>query len=46
MHQVLAAVSAAEPRALVIDRAGDVLRVYRRGCGVIDPGEENDTPWP
>jgi len=35
---------AAEPRALVIDHVCDVLRAYRRACGVIATGEEHHTP--
>lgn len=34
----------AQPRALVIDHVCDVLRAYRRACGVIAAGEENHTP--
>ena len=35
---------APEPRALVIDHVCDVLRAYRRACGVIAAGEESHTP--
>ncbi len=31
-----------EPRPLVIDHVCDVLRAYRRACGVIAAGEENN----